>query len=148
MSAARTVARVRLADRDRDHETLVRIARQSRFTRDFASTRYSGPDAYDRGWVAVAENEGGGILGFVCIRVRQDAIVSLYFLCVRPWAKRSGVGRELHAWAVDQSPSGTVRLKVDHFNRAALDFWSRLGYRPLPREESAPLLQPMEFHAW
>jgi len=49
----------------------------------------------ERGEVFVAEDEGGGVIGFVEFHVRKDGRATLYHIGVKRSCRRKGIGKEL-----------------------------------------------------
>jgi len=118
------------ANRDRDHEALVKLAKRSRYISAFGNIMFSSPAAYEKGWIrkaVVAETDE--IVGFTCVRhkTRQPETV-LYFIMVKPEAQGRGVGRELMADLEEQTPHERIALKVEKDNSGAIAFYERLGY--------------------
>jgi GNAT superfamily N-acetyltransferase len=75
-------------------------------------------------WVAEAPD---AIAGFVSIYLPQRFIHSLY---VRPDRHRQGIGRALLDRALGRC-GGHAALKCQEANRAACQFYLRLGWRPM-----------------
>lgn len=113
------------AQHDLHHREIARIARLSKFTKDFEAVRYI-KDYYDKGWMAVAIHLSE-VQGFACIRhcVRQPW-TTIYYLGVR--TQRLGIGRELLRWVKDTSPHREIRLGVDRENDGAKSFWLATGF--------------------
>jgi GNAT superfamily N-acetyltransferase len=85
------------------------------------------PEALDTTRVVVAETSDG-IAGVVQVRV-VDEQADLLKLFVEPRKFRSGIGRQLFAWAVDQAMSmGAMRLVIEA-DPDAVPFYRRMGAR-------------------
>jgi ribosomal protein S18 acetylase RimI-like enzyme len=111
-----------------EHPHLVQIARQSRYTRDFANRIFSGPDCYESGRIRVLTQEGK-IRGFTCFRRRiRDGILVLYFIGVEQAGRSRGLGRLLMVDLMGQAGPAGIELKVAKANEGARRFYSSLGY--------------------
>lgn len=119
--------RIRGAKRG-DHDAIVKLARQSKFVRDFSSHMFSSEAAYEKKWIRVAM-KGKRIVGFTCVRhkVRAPETV-LYFIGVDKDTQREGIGFELMRDLQDQSPHKRIALNVDKTNIEAIGMYTRLGY--------------------
>jgi GNAT superfamily N-acetyltransferase len=77
-------------------------------------------------FVAVAEESGRGIVGFVGVWFPDNFIHHLYVL---PERHRCGFGKALLDYALTQIDR-PARLKCQRRNRNACDFYAHLGWRP------------------
>ena len=114
-----------------EHEKIMKVARQSKYTRDFSNHIFSSEQNYNNGWIGVYKRKGGRtILGFICLRhaVRKKETV-VYQLGVDEDSRRSGIGRELIEWAMHTSPYKVVSLNVDKENSEAIKFYRKIGFR-------------------
>jgi len=89
----------------------------------------AGQDGEDL--LLIAEDDSGA-LGFACVHRRHDALGALLDnLHVLPASKVKGIGRRLLGaaaqWLCDASPGTALQLYVWQDNRAARDFYRRLG---------------------
>jgi ribosomal protein S18 acetylase RimI-like enzyme len=122
------------ADYDADHKTIVRLARQSPFTRSL-SVRYIDT-YYHRGEVGKLVRYSGlsndwETVGFILVRhcVRRP-YTSVYYVVVDEQHRGRGLGGRLLDWAEGQSPWTETRLGVDERNDGARRYWERLGFVP------------------
>ncbi len=113
-----------------DHDTLVKIAKTSKYTKDFSNRMmFSGPTAYEKGWIKVAVLPGGEILGFSCVRHKVRAPETmLYFITITPERRSEFIGQRLLEEVMKDSPHKTMSLNVMKDNRA-VSFYKRLGFR-------------------
>jgi len=109
----------------RDHDALVKLARSSRYTRDFSNHMFSGESAYEKGWIRKLVG-GGKLLGFTCVRhkVRQPE-TTLYFIAIDPDHKRKGLGTLLLQDLMNQTPHGRIVLNVMKDNEEARSFYRK-----------------------
>lgn len=115
-----------------DHADIMKIAKQTPYTRDFSNHMFSNPVAYQREWIWVAHRRLGctDVIGFFCVRhkVRSPA-TSLYFIGVDQQFRRGGVATALLKKLIELSPSGCVQLNCMKDNEPALRFYARHGFR-------------------
>lgn len=111
-----------------DHKVLLKLARQSPYTKGFQDVRYV-QEYYTKGHILVAE-DAGELLGFVCLRhcVRQPW-TTIYYLGVREDARGRKIGSKLTRYTADASPHAEIRLGVDESNAGGMAFWYRLGFQ-------------------
>lgn len=112
-----------------DHEAIFRVAKQSKYTKDFSNrVMFSSDAAYEKGWIRVVEKDGK-IVAFTCVRekVRQPEVV-LYFIGIDPSAKRSGVGKALIEDIMHRTKHRRLALNVAKDNEEARAFYERLGF--------------------
>lgn len=112
-----------------DHAAIVKVAKSSKYTRDFTNTvMFSSDAAYEKGWIRVMEHEGE-IVGFTCVRhkTRQPKTM-LYFVAVAPEFRRNGLGWIMLEEAMAAGPHSTMELNVMKDNEA-LKFYERNGFR-------------------
>ena len=113
-----------------DHEELVRLAKTSKYTKDFSNrVMFSSPVAYARGWIIKAVRDGK-IVGFSCVRhkVRQPEVM-LYFIVVDPEFRSKGIGEFLIRHTMQSAPSRRMALNVMKDNDRAIAFYRRLGFQ-------------------
>lgn len=113
-----------------DHDEIVKVAKTSKYTRDFSNrVMFSSDAAYEKGWIRVAE-EDGKIVGFTCVRHKvRDPKTMLYFVTVLPEYRRKGVAFLLLEETMHASPHTTMELNVMKDNEAAISFYNRHGFR-------------------
>jgi len=110
-------------------------------TKEFISGIVADEDAA----LLVAENDGE-IVGLVQILIREAPDIPIMVprrygvidnLAVKKGVRRSGVGRALieraHRWAWDKGAT-QVELYVWEFNKEAITFYEKLGYRTASRK--------------
>lgn len=112
------------------HNELQRIARTSKFTKDFGSIMFSSEAAYEKGWIQVAVNAHTGKPGgFYCVRQKvRTPVTELYFITVEPELRDLGLGAMLLRHLEESSKLERVEFHVDKTNEAALRFYQRHGY--------------------
>ena len=84
--------------------------------------------------VLIASKEGT-IAGFAIMRFGDDQ-AHLFLLGVQPDYRRNGLGRSMMQWLEKSCRTAgirTIRVEVRVSNRAALRFYSKLGYRMIAR---------------
>lgn len=118
-----------------EHKTLLQIAKQSKYTKDFSNAvMFSSPAAYEKGWIRVCEAvnlDGKRVVGFTCCRVKKRVPeVVLYFVGVDRLAQRLGVGWRLLVDMMENAPPThrTLTLNVHKDNRQAIDFYTKHGF--------------------
>lgn len=100
------------------------------WTRERVLRHIRDPDS-----VAVTAVHGVSITGFAIMTFTLDE-AHLKLLAVRPGHRRRGVGTGLVRWLEETAlVAGTpiVYLELRESNRAALDFYRKLGYRTVKR---------------
>lgn len=131
------------------HDDVVKIARTTRWTRDFTSHMFSTPAHYARGEVLAAVHERTvadvdevvreevAVVGFASVRhlVRRDE-TSLYFLGVAPELRSRGIGEVLLRYVGETSPRSLVTLNVARDNPRARSFYERMGFWEVEREDA------------
>lgn len=119
---------------DTDDPAVCQIAKQSRYTRDFASHRFYRDDikiTYFKGEVGVAEH-GGRIVGFVyCKHLKVRPVSVVHFMGVDENARQLGVGRKLMDWALVNQPHPAIELSCEHSNVEGMKFYPAIGYEKL-----------------
>lgn len=111
-----------------DHPALLALAKASRHTKDFGHVMFSGPDAYARGWIRLAERRGQ-VLGFICYRVKvRSPENKIYYVAVAEGVRGGGVGRLLVEDLEGRSAGRTVALDCEKDNDRACGFYEHLGY--------------------
>lgn len=127
------------ADR-RQHSALLSLSRLSRYTRDFGNHIFSGVEQYRKGWIRLAVDPSGKVLGFTCFRVKvRSPETKLYFIGVHPDAGGRGIGRLLmndlerlssHAREARTTQGDQWWVALDCCKEnAACRFYEALGYR-------------------
>ncbi len=116
-----------------DHQVLVVLARQSRYTRDFSNHIFSGPLAYTKGWIRVAVDDCHGVIvGFTCVRHKvREPKTSLYFIVVDGMWKGQGVGSKLLTDLWHQTPHDVIHFNCAKDNDEALVFYERRGFEQI-----------------
>lgn len=114
----------------RDHKTITRVSKMSKYTAGFTNIMFSGEDNYKKGWIGKYVDNINGIVGFICLRhaVRKKRTI-VYDVGVDPRFRGLGVGRDLIQWAMDTSPYGIISLNVDDDNKDAIKFYRKLGFK-------------------
>lgn len=116
-----------------DHKTLVKISRQSPYTKGFSDVRYV-QEYYTNGWVGkleVAKNQSKSILGFVLVRhCKREPWTTIYYAAVAQEERGKGLGVSLLDWVERETPHQQIRLGVDEANVGAERFWLRQGFKP------------------
>lgn len=113
-----------------DHEAIMKIAKQSKCTRDFGSHMFSSDASYEKGWIVVAVDDLLGVLlGFYCVRHKvREPVTSLYFIGVENKLHSSGVGQKLMQDLYEKCRP-TIRLNCLKDNLQATRFYERLGFK-------------------
>jgi len=120
---------IRKADRELDHDDIVKIALMDKNISSFSSMMFSNEDAYKKGWITIAIDKGGTIVGFTCVRHKvRSPETMLYFLMTHPDYRGLGVGDKLMQEMEQNSPHNTIALKVMKDNRNAISFYGKRGY--------------------
>lgn len=116
------------ADYNTHHNDIVRIARQSKYTRDFSNHIFSGEAMYQKNWVRIAQEEDGTIVGFYCVRHKtRSPVTELYFILVDANARTKGIGRALIEDMKKNSPHKSIQLNCAKDNDAGVSFYECLG---------------------
>lgn len=111
-----------------DHEAIVSVARLHPCTRDFTNHMFSGPAAYEKGWIQVAE-VNGLVVGFTCRRDKvREPVTVLYFVGVLPAVKGTGLAWQLIERMMECSPHSTLDLNCSLANDRALSFYRAKGF--------------------
>ena len=126
--------------RHSEHRAVLALAKTSKYTRDFGNMMFSSEDAYNKGWIVVAEPFMGAQRifpevprpwGFYCVRhkVREPA-TSLYFITVHPDVRFSNlkIGTKLLQHMVRTTPHRRIQLNVMKDNDSAIKFYLRHGF--------------------
>lgn len=122
---------IRAAIKEQDHKQICAIAKESKHTSAFSHMMFSGDDAYEKGWIQVAEDEtDGSMLGFYCVRHKtRTPATSLYFITITEDARGLGIGSRMLQHLEDNSPHTCVELNVMKNNPDAIRFYERHGYK-------------------
>lgn len=112
-----------------DHDEILKIAKQSKYTKDFSNrVMFSSDDAYEKGWIRVAEVDGK-IVGFTCVRhAKRWPETILYFIGVDDEHKSQGIGEDMIHMVMASGPHSRMRLNVMKDNVRAQQFYERLGF--------------------
>lgn len=123
------VIKIRPATRA-DHEVLLAIAKSHKATRDFGHIMFSGEQAYQKGWIRLATlRDDTSVVGFTCVRHKiREPRTSLYYICIRPEARRMGVGQALLDDLIATSPHRCIELSCLKDNHEALSFYDKNGF--------------------
>jgi ribosomal protein S18 acetylase RimI-like enzyme len=121
--------KIRQATTD-DHAEIVKIAKQSKYTKDYTNMIFSGEDCYAAGRIRVLTLLKK-VVGFSCIRHRtRNPATVLYFVGVDLAKRGEGYGTllmyELEGIA-EKAGRERIELKVMKENRAC-DLYRKLGY--------------------
>lgn len=109
-----------------DHQEICKIAKMSKYTKDFSNMIFSSQECYDAGRIRVAKSNKK-ILGFTCFRHRKrDQTTVLYFIGVHSNHYSKGVGSKLldDLW---EYSTGTIEFKVMKDN-LAVKFYTDRGF--------------------
>lgn len=112
---------------------ICRIARQSRYTRDFTSHRFfreSIRETYAKGEVGVAL-ELGRVVGFVYVkhlRIKSRPYSVIHYMGVDEAWRGLGIGERLLDWALASSPHKRIQLSCEHSNQPGMKFYEAAGY--------------------
>lgn len=112
-----------------DHEAILKVAKQSKYTRDFSNrVMFSSDAAYEKGWIQVFELDGE-IVGFTCVRekIRQPEVV-LYFITVDKNHGGKGIGHRLINNIRSRTKHRRLVLNVAKDNQEARAFYAALGF--------------------
>jgi ribosomal protein S18 acetylase RimI-like enzyme len=106
------------------------IASKSKYIRDFSNHIFSGPTQVAKGWVRKAVDETTGeLLGFTCVRHKvREPVTELYFIGVKPNAKRLKIGASLIQDLIETSPHRAIELNVMKENEEAINLYLKLGF--------------------
>lgn len=117
---------IRAAELD-EHQAILKVAKTSKYTKDFGSHMFSSPAAYEKRWIMVAVFKGE-IIGFSCVRHKvRTPVTELYFICVHPDYRDGKIGERLLNAVMSTSPHKRMELNVVKENRA-VSFYKRLGF--------------------
>lgn len=135
MPRSKTTTSIKVvAARLEDDDEVCRIAKLSRYTKDFASHRFYRTDieqTYANKEVGVAKR-GREIVGFVyCKHLKMRPMSVIHFMGVAPGVQGLGVGRALLEWGLAQSPHRYVELSCEHSNTVGMAFYTACGWKPL-----------------
>lgn len=109
-----------------EHNAICKIARQSKYTKDFSNMIFSSEQCYQERRIRVLTIRTA-IIGFYCVRNRKrDGVTVLYFVGVDEERWGHGLGRLLML-DLHKRSTGTVELKVIKEN-PAVRLYQRLGY--------------------
>ncbi len=117
-----------------DHSEIVKLARQEKFTQDFSNRIFSGPEAYEKGWIRVIRAQCNHcpheqIIGFSCVRHKtREPETSLYFLGVDRDHRRRQIGTKLLEEVIAGSSHPRIVLSCHKENVGALAFYQRHGF--------------------
>lgn len=116
-----------------DHKSLIRLSRQTPYTKSFCDVRYP-QEYYDRGEVGklvAVSDQSARPVGFVLTRrCKTRPYTSIYYLLVDEQLRGLGLGGKLLKWVQATSPWPELRLGVDEHNEAGRRFWEREGFVP------------------
>ena len=120
--------KIRVCKADRaDHKLICKIARLSKYTKDFSNMIFSGEDCYNSGRIRVAYR-GKQLVGFTCFRHRKrNPATVLYFIGVSTEIQGKGVGDALMEDLWEES-IGIIEFKVMKDNLAVV-FYGRRGFK-------------------
>lgn len=113
-----------------DHKAICKIAKQSKYTKDYSNFIFSGEDCYEGGRIRIALRSKC-ILGFSCFRHRKrNPATVLYFLGVVTANQGEGIGNLLMSdlWEVS---IGIIEFKVMKDNEQAISFYIHRGFRKI-----------------
>lgn len=108
------------------------LSRQSHFTRDYSALWFSNAEAYEKGWITVAEHVVGRVerlVGFSCVRHKvREPETMVYFLGVDREFQRQDIGSMLIDDVIRSSPHSIISLNCAKANVGALDFYRYCGF--------------------
>lgn len=108
-----------------DHKELLKLARQSPYTKGFADVRYV-QEYYERDWILRTWN----MAAFACIRhCVRSPWTTIYYLGVAPEARGKGLGAAMVREISLRTPHGELRCGVDEANLEGQAFWKAMGFR-------------------
>lgn len=117
-----------------EHADLCRLAKTSKWTRDYSNHMFSGSHAYAREWIwgAYEYDPADGnerCLGFFCVRHKsRTPATTLYFIVVNQTFQRCGVGQKLLDKLKELAPHPKIDLNVGLENSQARAFYARNGF--------------------
>ena len=113
-----------------DHDRLVKLAKQSKYTKDFSNAvMFSSPAAYDKGWIWLAENAQGEAVGLACVRHKsREPKTMLYFVVVDERERGHGIAFDLLKVVMQNAPHSRMQLNVMKDNEA-LKFYQKHGFQ-------------------
>jgi len=121
----------------KDDSKIQKIAKQSKFTRDFCSILFVRQNIrawYKEGVVGKAVNAKGEILGFICAKhLIRKPHTTIYYMGVALEHRGKGVGKRLLQWALKQSPWGKLQLVCEEGNAEGSKFYDALGFQVVDR---------------
>lgn len=114
-----------LADRDE----IIRISKQSKFTKGVSNPMFMDTKSFEKGEVGVAVSATRGIVGFTAVHhLVRKPYTSLYYIGVDDRFRSRAVGERIVQWVIDSSPHGRIRLICELENPRAHAFYDRLGF--------------------
>lgn len=119
---------IRRAIKNEDHKAILKVAKTSKYTKDFGSIMFSPDAAYEKGWIKVADMQGE-IIAFTCVRHKvRELVTMLYFICVHPDHRDGFIGERMLESVMRESPHEVMALNVMKENRA-VNFYDRMGFK-------------------
>lgn len=112
------------------HSEILKLAKESKYTKDFGHMMFSGKEMYDKGWISIAlKDDDDDIVGFSCVRhkVRQPA-TSIYFIGVSNKVRNKGIGTKLLKQIERTTPHKVLELNCEKDNDEALSFYRKHGF--------------------
>lgn len=116
-----------------DHPILLSLAKTHLATKDFGHIMFSGEEAYQKGWIRVAQNEEMTIVGFTCFRLKsREPKTSLYYICVKSTMQHEGIGQllleDLMKVTEENYVDPCIELSCLSNNEPALKFYAKNGF--------------------
>lgn len=113
-----------------EHGSIMKIAKLSKYTRDFSNHIFSGEAMYEKGWINVAHMDFALLAGFYCVRHKtRTPATTLYFIGIDPEFKEMKVGTDLLQHMKDNSPYKCIELNCMKDNEPALKFYEKHGFK-------------------
>lgn len=113
-----------------EHAEIMKVAKLTKYTRDFSNHMFSGEAMYSKGWINVAlmeyQVQYNGFVGFYCVRHKvRTPSTTLYFIGVIPEAQEMKVGTDLLQHMKDNSLYKCIELNCMKDNEPALKFYEK-----------------------
>lgn len=111
-----------------DVPEIVRISKQSPYTKGVTNPRVVSPDTIARGEMGVAATKQG-LIAFVAVRhLVRKPWTTLHYIGVDERYRSQGIGERLVRWVMRNSPHGRIRLISEMSNPRSHGFYQRLGF--------------------
>ncbi len=112
-----------------EHDKIMKLAKRSKYTRDFSNHIFSGESMYSKNWIAIQKDALGDVMGFYCVRhkVRTPA-TTLYFIGVDQKYWGEGNASELLQHMKDNTPHRCIELNCMKDNVEGLKFYEKHNF--------------------